>query len=209
MSDSLSFSASPSETQRAKQEMRHRVLALRDGLSVDEHAAHSRCIAQRIAALPSFANARTVLLFHSFGSEWNSVLLVQEALQSGKTVVLPRVLSSKGTSRQMALQTVENIARDTAPGTRGILEPLPERPVVSPETIDWILVPGVAFTPRGERLGYGGGFYDRLLPQIPKHVPRIVGAFDVQIVDALPVDSHDCSVDAVYTERRVFHCMRE
>jgi 5-formyltetrahydrofolate cyclo-ligase len=209
MPDSLPFSVPPSETQRAKQEMRRRVLALRDGLSADERAAHSCRIAQRLAALPSFAVARTVLLFHPFGSEWESALLVREALQSGKTVALPRVLSLQENSQQMALQTVEDIARDTAPGTRGILEPLPERPVVVPEAIDWVLVPGVAFTPRGERLGYGGGFYDRLLAQIPAHVPRIVGAFDAQIVEALPTDSHDCPVDAIYTELRVFHCMRE
>ncbi|MDR0247533.1 MAG: 5-formyltetrahydrofolate cyclo-ligase [Burkholderiales bacterium] len=194
-----------SETQRAKQEIRRRVLALRDGLSVEARAAYSCLIAQQIAALPSFVAARTVLLFHPFGSEWESTLLAQEALQSGKTVALPRVLPLQGTLRQMMLQTVEDIVHDTSPGMRGILEPFPERPVVSPEMIDWVLVPGVAFTPRGERLGYGGGFYDRLLPQIPARVPRIVGAFDAQIIDTLPTDSHDCPVDAVYTERRVFY----
>src|SRR5215469_11123214 len=157
-----------STTQRAKQEIRRRVLALRDGLPADTRAAHSRCIAQRIAALPSFAAARTALLFYSFGSEWASALLVQEALQSGKTVVLPRVSELRG---QMTLQTVEDITRDTAPGIRGILEPLPERPAVLPEAIDWVLVPGVAFTPDGDRLGYGAGFYDRLLAQIPAQVP--------------------------------------
>ncbi|MDR0251039.1 MAG: 5-formyltetrahydrofolate cyclo-ligase [Burkholderiales bacterium] len=197
------------ETQCAKQEIRRRVLALRDGLSADERTAHSRFIAQRIAALPSFVVARTVLLFHSFSSEWESTLLVQEALQSGKTVVLPRVLSLQETSRRMVLQTIEDIGRDTAPGMRGILEPLPERPVVSPEAIDWVLVPGVAFTPRGDRLGYGSGYYDRLLPQIPGYVPRIAGAFDAQIVDMLPTDSCDCPVDAVHTERRVFYRVKE
>ncbi|MCL2297053.1 MAG: 5-formyltetrahydrofolate cyclo-ligase [Proteobacteria bacterium] len=217
MPDSLPFSAPLSETQRAKQEIRRRVLALRDGLSADERAAHSQRIAQRIMVLPSFLAARTVLLFHPFGSEWEATLLVQEALQNGKTVVLPRVLSNQGTSRRMVLQTIEDIARDTAPGMRGIFEPLPERPVVSPGAIDWVLVPGVAFTPRGDRLGYGGGFYDQLLPQmtarvlrhVPRHVPHIAGAFDVQIVDALPTDPHDCPMDAIYTERRVLHCARE
>lgn len=206
----MPISSSPlSETQHAKREMRRRVLALRDGLSADERTSYSCAIAQRIAALPSFVAARTVLLFHSFGSEWASAMLVQEALQSGKTVVLPRVLPLQGASQRMALQTIDDIARDTTPGMRGILEPLPERPIVSPEMIDWVLVPGVAFTPDGDRLGYGAGFYDRLLPQIPAHVPRIAGAFEVQMVDMLPTDSHDCPVDAVNTERRDFHRARE
>ncbi|MCL2872045.1 MAG: 5-formyltetrahydrofolate cyclo-ligase [Betaproteobacteria bacterium] len=192
-----------SKTQLAKQEIRLRVLAMRDALSKRGRTVRSRRIAQRIAALPSFVDVRTVLLFHSFGSEWRSEFLIQEALWRGKTVVLPRVLKWPG---QMVLQTIENIVRDTAPSKRGILEPLPERPTISPEAIDWILVPGVAFTPRGDRLGYGGGFYDRLLAQLSPQVPRLAGAFEIQIVETLPTAHHDCSVDAVYTERRVFHC---
>ncbi|MCL2309974.1 MAG: 5-formyltetrahydrofolate cyclo-ligase [Proteobacteria bacterium] len=193
--------------QYTKQEVRRRVLALRDSLPSDVHAVYSRRIAQGIAALPSFAAAHTVLLFYPFGSEWMSALLVQEALQCGKTVALPRVLLSQG-ARQMALQAIEDIARDTVPGFRGILEPLPERPLVSPETIDWVLTPGVAFTRSGDRLGYGGGFYDRLLAHMPSHVPRVAGAFGVQIIDTLPTDAHDCPVDVVYTERHVFHRAR-
>ncbi|MDR2017136.1 MAG: 5-formyltetrahydrofolate cyclo-ligase, partial [Burkholderiales bacterium] len=65
------------------------------------------------------------------------------------------------------------------------------------------------FTPRGDRLGYGAGFYDELLPLIPAHVPRIAGAFDVQMVNGLPTDVHDCPVDVVYTESRVFRRMLE
>jgi 5-formyltetrahydrofolate cyclo-ligase len=108
----------------------------------------------------------------------------------------------------MLLQTIENLARDTAPGLRGILEPLPERPVVSPKAVDWILIPGVAFTPRGDRMGYGAGFYDRLLAQMPPQVPRIAGAFEAQIVETLPTDSHDCPVDVVCTERQMFCCKK-
>ncbi len=197
-----------SEIQCAKQEIRRRVLTLREGLPDDVRAARSRLIVQRIAALPSFAAARTVLLFYHFGSEWASAWLAHEALQSGKIVALPRVLRSSENSRQLALQTVENIDRDTTPGMLGIREPLPERPAVAPEAIDWVLVPGVAFTPHGDRLGYGAGLYDRLLPQIPAYAPRVAGAFDVQIVDEIPTDRHDFPVDAIYTESRVFHCIR-
>ncbi|HTL75696.1 MAG TPA: 5-formyltetrahydrofolate cyclo-ligase, partial [Casimicrobiaceae bacterium] len=73
-------------------------------------------------------------------------------------------------------------------------------------SVDWVLVPGVAFDARGGRLGYGGGFYDRLLPGAAGSAPRVAGAFEMQIVDAVPTAPHDVGVDAVVTERRTLTC---
>ena len=71
---------------------------------------------------------------------------------------------------------------DAEPGFRGIPEPRAGRPRIEPAAIDWVLVPGVAFDAAGRRLGYGGGYYDRLLPLVPPSSPRVAGAFDLQIV---------------------------
>ncbi len=74
------------------------------------------------------------------------------------------------------------------------------RPRIEPAIIDWVLVPGVAFDAAGRRLGYGGGYYDRLLPLVPPSTPRVAGAFDLQIVPRVPAAPHDLTVDAVVTE---------
>ncbi|MET0203775.1 MAG: 5-formyltetrahydrofolate cyclo-ligase, partial [Casimicrobiaceae bacterium] len=69
--------------------------------------------------------------------------------------------------------------------------------------VEWVLVPGVAFDVAGRRLGYGGGYYDRLLPLLPAHAPRIAGAFEAQMVAAVPFGPHDLTVDAIVTEMRI------
>jgi 5-formyltetrahydrofolate cyclo-ligase len=99
---------------------------------------------------------------------------------------------------------VTNLARDVATGFHGIDEPLAHCGAVDPAAIDWVLVPGVAFDAACHRLGYGGGYYDRLLPLVPAAAPRIAGAFDVQIVERVPAAPHDIAIDAVVTESRRF-----
>jgi 5-formyltetrahydrofolate cyclo-ligase len=73
---------------------------------------------------------------------------------------------------------------------------------VAPAAIDWVLVPGVAFDAAGRRLGYGGGYYDRLLPQLSPGVARVAGTLEIQLVDRVPAGPHDLPVDTIVTERR-------
>jgi 5-formyltetrahydrofolate cyclo-ligase len=181
----------------AKLALRRQALAARDGLPADARAAASAAIADRIAALPSFAGARTVLLTLAFRSEWDTLPLVRAALAAGKTVAVPRVDAG---SRMLALHAIADPARDVAPGHQDIPEPLPHCPRVAADAVDWVLVPGVTFDRAGRRLGYGGGYYDRLLPQLPPRAARVAGAFAMQVVDRVPTGPHDIAVDAIVTE---------
>lgn len=184
----------------AKRGVRERTLAARDALSADIRAAAGRAIAARIVALPSFAAARTLLLTLPFRTEWDSRLVAAQALAAGKTVVSPRV---DPVARMLTLHRLADLVRDVAPGYRDIPEPLARCPTLAAAAIDWVLVPGVAFDAAGRRLGYGGGYYDRLLPLISSATPRIAGAFDAQLVDAVPSGPHDLVVDCIITETRV------
>lgn len=184
----------------AKRAMRERVIAVRDAVAPEVRAAGAQDIARRLRALPSFAEARCPLLTLPFRSEWDTHSLVAIALAEGKTVALPRV---NGATRMLDLHEVRDVARDTAPGYRGILEPDPALPRVDIRAIDWVLVPGVAFDAAGRRLGYGGGYYDRLLALMPKATPRVAGAFEVQLVPVVPAAPHDLVVDTLATESRL------
>ena len=183
----------------AKRALRDQVLAARDALPAPLRPKASAAIAARIVRLPSFAAARCVLLTASFRSEWDTLPLIRAALGAGKTVALPRVDAA---ARMLELRAIRDPAADVAAGYQGIPEPRPGCPVVAAGAIDWVLVPGVAFDAAGRRLGYGGGYYDRLLPLLAPGAARIAGAFDLQVVARVPAAPHDLVVHAVVTETR-------
>jgi len=194
-----SRTVSGASLREAKRALRERVLQARDALPIGERLRAGAAIATAIAARPDFAAAGTVLLSLSFRSEWDTRPLVAAALAAGKTVGAPRVDAA---SRMLAPCQVTDPELDLAPGFRGIAEPLPHCAVVALATIDWVLVPGVAFDASGHRIGYGGGYYDRLLPLLRQDARRVSGAYELQIVANVPAAPHDITVDAIVTEQR-------
>jgi 5-formyltetrahydrofolate cyclo-ligase len=121
--------------------------------------------------------------------------MIRHALVSGKRVVLPRV---KG--RQLALFEIKDFDKDVSPGAWGIPEPVESHPVLLTD-IDLIITPGAAFDESGNRLGYGAGFYDRILPSFAGMT--IALAFEAQIVPQVPADKHDVPVMKIVTEKRI------
>ncbi|MFO1413445.1 MAG: 5-formyltetrahydrofolate cyclo-ligase [Burkholderiales bacterium] len=190
----------------AKRTMRNAVLAQRDALGADARAAAAAVIAGRIVALPSFAAARCLLLTLPFRSEWDTRAVIAAAQAQGRTVVLPRVDDA---ARMLDLHVVRDVERETAPGFRGIPEPAATLPRVDLAAIDWVLVPGVAFDPTGRRLGYGGGYYDRLLAMLDARAMRVAGAYDLQVVPSVPAAPHDLVVDLIVTDTRQVPVARE
>jgi 5-formyltetrahydrofolate cyclo-ligase len=190
----------------AKLALRTERLAARDALAAAARHDASIRIAASVASLPTFADANVVLLTWPFRSEWDTRPLLAAAYAAGKTVVLPRV---DRTTRMLCLHAVVDPDRDVEVGFQGIPEPRPDAPAVGPDAIDWVLVPGIAFDRTGARLGYGGGFYDRLLPLLRPGIPRIAGAFELQLTEHVPIAPHDLRVDAVVTETRRIDCRED
>ena len=182
----------------AKRALRQRVLAARDALSDVERAAASAAIAERFRRRADFAAARAILVTLPFRNEWDTRVLVRAALLSGKTVAAPRVDEA---TRMLELYAIADLEHDVGLSRQGIPEPAPHCPPVRRERIDFVVIPGVAFDANGNRLGYGGGFYDRLLPLLPG-AARVAGAFDLQIVPQVPVGPNDIRIEAVLTESR-------
>jgi len=205
-SDDASAHAPSARAERldvAKRALREATFAARDALTSAWRAQASHAIAARITAMDTFVRARVVFLTLPYRSEWDATLLAQRALAAGKIVAAPRVDPA---ARTLQPYRIEDLARDVAPGYLGIPEPRADCPPVALERIDWVLVPGIAFDANGNRLGYGGGYYDRLLPRLAPDVPRIAGAFEAQIVEAVPTAPHDIGVDWIATELRTLVC---
>ena len=181
-----------------KSELRKRILAARDALAPAARHDFSARIAPRLLAIPSYRAARCVAAYVGFGTEFDTGAFVADVLARDKKLVLPRV---ERTTRSLGLYAVRDLEAQLAPGVWGIREPRPEMCAEMPlATIDFVLVPGVAFTASGERLGYGGGYYDRLIHQLGGRATLVAGAFRLQVVPHLPVTPTDQKVDLVVAE---------
>ncbi len=187
------------ERQVTKPLLRKTVLGRRDAMDAGMRTVLSRAIVRDIVDLAAYRRSDAVMAYSSFGSELHTDEFVRHTLDRGKTLILPRVNRQKGS---LDVHEVRDPANDLEAGTWGIREPNPDRCArVDPDVIDFVLVPGLAFDARGRRLGYGGGFYDKLLADGLSGRPWLVaGAFETQMVEEVPVDEHDVPMDVVVTE---------
>ena len=183
----------------AKARLRKMVLDRRNAVDPGTRAASSRVIVRDILGLAAYREARVVLAYAGFGSELETNAFLRHSLDEGKRLLLPRV---DRRNRLLEVYEVGDLVGDLEAGAWGIRETrLGRCPVADPRAVDFVLVPGVAFDARGGRLGYGVGFYDRLLAHgVPPTAWRIAGAFEVQMVEEVPMDEHDVPMDAVVTE---------
>jgi 5-formyltetrahydrofolate cyclo-ligase len=181
----------------AKHRLRTQVLARRDALDLPTRQRHSRTITQQLLNLPEYGTASVVAAYASFGSEFDTTAFLTDILASRKRLVLPRVDRAQ---KRLALCEVTDMRADLQSGVWGIREPAHHCPVVPPSTVGLVLVPAVAVSPRGERLGYGGGYYDRLLAEMGSEARRVAAAYSIQLLNDLPTGTHDLSMDIVITE---------
>ncbi|MCX7804629.1 MAG: 5-formyltetrahydrofolate cyclo-ligase [Planctomycetota bacterium] len=187
----------------AKAEVRRRVEAAIAALPATERAARGARAQERMAALPEFAAARIVLLYHSMRGEIETSVLITRALRDGKRVALPRTDRASGTMRAVEIR---NPAADLFRGSCGAMEPHDGLPEVAPGEIDLAVVPGRAFDIHGRRLGRGAGYYDRYMSSPGFRAIRVALAFDCQVLDSIPALPHDLPVDIIVTESRVIEC---
>ena len=152
----------------------------------------------RVLALPQWSAAACVLLYAPLADEPDLLALLGEC---GRTFCVPRIESPAPPT--LAAVAVTGPPGDDLPGWRrgpfGLWEPAGE--ALDPARIDLVLVPGLAFTRDGRRLGRGKGFYDRFLPTLRPDCFKCGVCFDLQLVDALPTEPHDVRLDAVLTPR--------
>jgi len=151
--------AALAEEKRAlRAEIRKRERALDAGRKAESDAS----ICRALAALPAFAAADVVLAFFGTAREIDTRPFLRRTLALGKTLCLPRCEEA----RALSLRVVRSLDGDLAPGAFGIPEPRPDCPALAPEEIGFAVIPCVSFDGDGNRLGQGGGYYDRLLPRL-------------------------------------------
>lgn len=186
-----------------KRRLRREMLERRDAFPAVNRVIHSAAILQRLFELAAMQSAKWVQFYVSYGSEVETVGMIAHALTHGKRVAVPKV---EGESR-LILSELCNPARELTPGWRGIPEPKPEfvRPV-GLEEMNLLVVPGIAFDDKGNRLGQGAGYYDRLLACVSDRIPIVALAFELQVIPELSTSPNDVRMNLIVTEKRVIEC---
>lgn len=191
------------DVQVERQQLRRRLLAERMGLDRVDRRRMSEQIVQTLTALPLFQQSRTVLVYCSYRSEVETLVLLQRCLEAGKTVCVPQTVPAE--SRLLAV-AIKDPLTDLGPGYLGIPEPQPhlvESREVGADRLEVVVVPGAVFDRNGNRLGYGGGYYDRFLTQDAPQALRFGLAYSGQLVRSVPALPHDVPLDLLVTENEV------
>lgn len=177
-----------------KRALRAEIRARECALDADYKAESSAAICRALAALPEFDAARVVFAFAGLAREIDTRDFLQETIARDKTLLLPRCEPE----RQMALCAVRELETDLEPGAMGILEPKRSCPVIQPEDVDLAVVPCTTFDRAGNRLGQGGGYYDRILPRL--RCPTVCICREKLLADAVPTEPHDLRCALYLTE---------
>mgnify|MGYP004460556733 FL=1 len=179
-----------------KQAIRKQIFAARRACTDQQIEDLSRMITKRVAALPEFCQAERIMAYADYNHEVMTGFLIEEAWKAGKEVAVPKVVG-----KDMVFYRLTDFEQ-LAPGYFGIPEP------VEGEIVHWdqalMIMPGVAFDRKNNRVGYGGGFYDRFLEKNPD-ILRVAVAFDFQILDQVPVWPTDIYPQIIVTEKDTFY----
>jgi len=186
--------------------LRQRILGERDGLSAEDRYAKSISVMSNYWSLPGIEQWTTLFIYVNFRSEVETLELIKRSLEQGRRVAVPLVDAS---AVRMIPLLIRDPGQDLVPGYYNIPEPDPRRcQRVEPAEIDAAVIPGSVFDIHGGRLGYGGGYYDRFLVNDAPQAKRIGLAFELQVVDEVPVEPHDQPLDILITEKRIVNIRR-
>lgn len=192
------------EIEKQRSSLRKRILTLRRAQSSRDIEKKSGDIRSKFFTFVPFCQAETILFYLAMKDEVQTEKMIEESLQKGKRVVAPSINWQR---KEILPSEIKDLTKDVEIGVLEI--PQPKNNLYSPFSpvnIDMVIVPGVVFDRKGNRLGFGGGFYDRFLGKLSDKTELIALAFELQLVDNVPSQSHDIAVDYLITERGIIKC---
>ena len=186
-----------------KREIREDMVTLLGSMPDKQRATKTKAIENRLFGFANFLEANISLLYMNGRHEVATEDIIKKSIEFSKIVVLPAFDMEKF---EMRLLKVDNLAKNLKPGPKGVLEPDDSLCKTVPiECIDIAIIPGIAFDEKGARIGTGVGFYDRLIPDLPITTRKVSLAFEDQIIQQIPMESHDKFVDIIVTDERIIY----
>ncbi|MBI4743903.1 MAG: 5-formyltetrahydrofolate cyclo-ligase [Actinobacteria bacterium] len=186
---------------KEKQKIRQKMISLRNNLSREEVLLKSNLIKDALIQMPELKNAEWIMLYVSFDNEVRTDQIAKELFGLKKKVLVPAII--KKPKGLIACQ-VFDFEKDLKAGFFGIKEPTEElKTPFDPQKIDVIIVPGIAFDIRGNRVGFGGGYYDLFLKKLNRKTISIALAYDFQVLKNIPSQKNDVPVDIIVSEKQI------
>lgn len=174
-----------------KTELRRQIRLQKRAMTEQQIEKASRELGEKFVSCPQYQKAKTIYGYMPYNQEVRTVPMLERALREGKQVAVPKVYGD--TMRFILVSDLTRMEKSSM----GIPEPIDDGPVADDPTA-LVLMPGLAFTVRGDRMGYGGGYYDKFLSAEPDH-PTVALCYDFQILESLPTEEYDIPVDLVLT----------
>lgn len=191
------------ELQEKKIEIRNDFKTMFGKISDKDLSKRTKLIENNLFELANFLESSIALLYMGKEGEVASNSILERCFELKKIVVLPAFNNEK---YDMKLMKVDNLKTDLMLGKRGVLEPDINRCKIVPiESIDIAIIPGLAFDEKGGRVGTGEGYYDRFIPKLSNTTRKVALALDKQIIQQVPMDSHDKHVDIIVTDERIIY----
>ena len=182
-----------------KGRLRKLALSKRDSISYTERKVFSEIIANKLLSMPEIEKAKIIMCYRSFRSEADTSKIVENLLRMAKTLCFP-VCENAGIMHAFS----PNDENSWIAGKMGIMEPDREKSrIIAPEEIDIVICPIVAFDCQKKRIGYGGGYYDRYLPNCSNAL-KVGIAFEAQHMENIAADPCDQNMDIIITEEKVY-----
>ncbi len=172
-----------------KATLRRQIRDRKRAMTEEEIVSRSEKLGELFAKSQIYKNAKTIYGYLPYNQEVRTIPMLERALQEGKRVAVPKVYGN--TMRFIYIEDMTQVEK----GYAGIPEPIGDSPVAEDKNA-LVLMPGLAFTKKGDRMGYGGGFYDRFLAEEPDH-PTLALCYEFQVVENLPTEEYDIPVDTV------------
>lgn len=190
-----------------KEKLRQKYLNFRENLDPVFIKEASQKITESFLNLNQLKEKKNILVYISFNSEVITDNLIQKILARDKRVFVPYCLKEK---KKLKIAPIKEYPADLRTGAYGIKEPKEElkRNEYSPQMLELIIVPGVAFSRFGYRIGYGGGYYDRFLSELNSKPLTAGFTFSSLLVETLPIDRHDIPVNIIITEQGIVDCRK-
>lgn len=192
----LQFPPAPSDAD-TKRALRKIILERRTNIPYSELLSAAVSVREFVRAWRPFHEASCICCYISLRSEMPTPGLIVRAIECGKTVIVPKVFGEN-----LRFFRIKNLTDDLARGTFGVLEPNADCEEFPATAADVCLVPGIVFDRHGNRIGYGKGYYDRFLSALPKTIPTLGLAFDLQVFDSIPCAPEDVPVQNLVTPSR-------